>query len=72
MKDKKIEMLIKILVSIIFIVLTSITSFNVGKKFYELKNTFINNNKKVNIGLDVAEFDFKVNFMIEDEVIKIE
>lgn len=72
MKRIKREILIKLLISIIFIILSIITSFNIGKKFYELKNTIINNNQKVNIKAIVLDWKLKFNFIVENEVIELE
>lgn len=72
MQKQEYKIIIKIVVSIIFIILTIITSFSAGKKFYELKNTIMNSSKKAKINLQLSSFDFDVNFIIGDEVIKIE
>lgn len=72
MKRIKREIFIKLLISIIFIILSIITSFNIGKKFYELKNTIINNNQKVNIKAIVLDWKLKFNFIVENEVIELE
>lgn len=72
MKKIEKEILIKIIISIVFIVLTIITSFNSGRKFYELKNTIMNNYQKTKIDFELADFNFNVKFIIGDRVFEIE
>lgn len=73
MKKVNFEFLIKILISIFFIILSIITIFNIGKKFFELKNTVVNNVQKVNISSQIAKLDFKVSIILESfEVLEIE
>ena len=72
MKKIEKEILIKIIISIVFIVLTIITSFNSGRKFYELKNTIMNNCQKAKINFELADFNFNVKFIIGDRVFEIE
>lgn len=73
MNKVKIEFVIKICISIIFIILNIITSFNVGKKFFELKNTVVNNVQKANISSQIAKLDFEISIILENfEELKIE
>lgn len=67
MKGKKInfkkELYIRILILIILIFLLAITSFNTGRKFYLLKNTYFETTKgQVDSG--VARWNFKAKVKV--------
>lgn len=62
-KDLKKELYVKVLVLIILIFLLIITSFNTGRKFYLLKNTYFDStNGEVNSG--IARWNFKAKVII--------
>ena len=65
------ELYIKLLVLIILILLIIITSFNTGRKFYILKNTYLENSKgEINSG--VARWNFSGRVIVGNEVQKNE
>lgn len=75
MKNKKTnlkkELYIRILVLIILLLLLIITSFNTGRKFYLLQNTYFETTKgQVDSG--VARWNFKAKVKINGEVISYE
>lgn len=67
----KSELYIKLLIFIILVLLVIITSFNTGRKFYILKNTYLENSKgEINSG--IARWNFSARVMIGNEVQKDE
>lgn len=66
-KTLKKELYIKLVILIILILLVIITSFNTGRKFYLLKNTYLENSKgEINSG--VARWNFNARVIIGNEV----
>lgn len=60
------EVYIKLIIFIILILLLILTSFNTGRKFYILKNTYFNNTEgKVNSS--VAKWYFNAKIIMEVE-----
>lgn len=67
----KKELYIKLLIFIILVLLIIITSFNTGRKFYILKNTYLENSKgEINSG--VARWNFSARIITGNEVQKDE
>ncbi len=67
----KNELYIKLIILIILILLIIITSFNTGRKFYILKNTYLENSKgEINSG--VARWNFSARVITGNEVQKDE
>lgn len=67
----KSELYIKLLIFIILVLLVIITSFNTGRKFYILKNTYLENSKgEINSG--VARWNFSARVITGSEVQKDE
>lgn len=67
----KKELYIKILILVILVLLIIITSFNTGRKFYILKNTYLENSKgEINSG--VARWNFSGRVITRNEVQKSE
>lgn len=65
--DLKKELYIKLIILITLVLLIVITSFNTGRKFYLLKNTYIENSKgEINSG--VARWNFNARIIIGNEV----
>lgn len=62
----KKEFYIKILILIILILLLIITSFNTGRKFYILKNTYFENSTG-KINSIIARWNFNVRVTVNDE-----
>lgn len=67
----KKELYIKLVIFIILVLLIIITSFNTGRKFYILKNTYLENSKgEINSG--VARWNFEGRVIIGNDVQKKE
>lgn len=66
MKEKKInlkkELYIKLMILIILIILVVLTSFNTGRKFYLLKNTYFETTKG-EISSGVARWNFNARII---------
>ncbi len=64
-KDKTIknELFIKIIILLILLILLTITTFNTGRKFYLLKNTYFENTKG-NVDSNVARWEFSAKVKI--------
>lgn len=75
MTNKKVdfrkELYIRILVLIILLLLLIITSFNTGRKFYLLQNTYFETTGG-QVDSSVARWKFKVKIKINNEEIKYE
>lgn len=63
----KKELYKRLIVLIILLLLVVITSFNTGRKFYLLKNTYFENSKG-EIHSDVARWNFNARIIIGNEV----
>lgn len=63
----KKELYIKLLIFIILVLLVIITSFNTGRKFYVLKNTYLENCKG-KINSSIARWNFSARVITGDEV----
>lgn len=70
MKLKK-ELYIKILILLILILLLIITTFNTGRKFYLLKNTFFDTSKG-EVYTGVARWNFDAKIIINEKVVQNE
>lgn len=68
----KKELYIKLIILIILILLVILTSFNTGRKFYVLKNTYLENNSKGEVLSGVARWYFDAKIIYKNEVIKDE
>ena len=69
--DLKKELYIKLLFFIILVLLVIITSFNTGRKFFILENTYLENCKgQINSG--IARWNFCARVISGDEVSKDE
>ncbi|MBR3614618.1 MAG: hypothetical protein IKL55_05520 [Clostridia bacterium] len=66
--ELKNELYIKIVILIVLILLVIITSFNTGRKFYLLKNTYLESSTgEVNSGVARWNFDAKIIMNNEGE-----
>ena len=66
-RNLKKELYIKIIILIILLILLFITSFNTGRKFYVLKNMYLEKNTgEVNSG--IARWNFNAKIIIKNEL----
>ena len=63
----KKELYLKLIILIILILLVIITSFNTGRKFYLLKNTYIESSKG-RVNSSIARWCFTARILIGNEV----
>lgn len=70
-KKEDRKLIVRILIIILLMILIVITSFNAGKKFYYLKNTF-SENKNVECKGKIAKWNFDAKININNEEISEE
>ena len=70
MKSIYYQLSFRILIVIIFLIMI-ITTFNIGKKFYYIKNT-LQNSEKIYYKTEIAKWNFNVKISVEEEVFNYE
>ncbi len=71
MKSIYYQLSFRILIVIIFLIMIIITTFNIGKKFYYIKNT-LQNSEKIYYKTEIAKWNFNVKISVEEEVFNYE